>query len=171
MLKKNMVNFHFVGVILLWSVLLVHFFICLCSEYLQHMCRQTDGYVFLICWCFSICMCFLQLQTRSGARLEAWRCCVCVHLRHSLMNPARWRRTLSHRRTAAWGTALCRDHRHRPGPETGRLSRSLQTHTHWLWRMCFIKWGVLLKYSQKITAQHRVKNELFFQHQMQEYGM
>ncbi len=48
--------------------------IWLCCEHLQHVslfvcvvsictiCCPTDENVFLICWCFSICLCFLKLQ-------------------------------------------------------------------------------------------------------------
>ncbi len=57
-----MVNFHFVGVILMWSVILKLFY--LCYEHLQHMCSQTDDDVFLICWCFF----YLHVLSEVAAR-------------------------------------------------------------------------------------------------------
>ncbi len=60
--KKHMVNFHFVGVILMWSVILKLFY--LCYEHLQHMCSQTDDDVFLICWCFF----YLHVLSEVAAR-------------------------------------------------------------------------------------------------------
>ncbi len=59
-----MVNFRFAGVILMWSVLLARFFVCLCCEHLQHMCCQTDEDVFLICWCFIQLHVFSEVAAR-----------------------------------------------------------------------------------------------------------
>ena len=52
-----------------------------------------------------------------------------IDLRCSLRNRARSRQTRCRRRTAASYTAPCPDRRRRPGPETVRSNRSLQSNT------------------------------------------
>ncbi len=60
-INKKHGSFLFWGGMLMWSVLLVCFFVCVVST-----CCKTDERVFLICWCFLFACVFCSYSTLSS---------------------------------------------------------------------------------------------------------